>query len=79
MEPLTVRVDTQDRITLARTVIRLPVTIRLPRKTQSVRVVLEMAGSGRVGAVELDRKTIDAAPEAPTPDPKLLSHPPGSP
>ena len=32
-------------------------------------------GSGRTGAVELDRKTIDAAPEGPTPEPKLIPRP----
>jgi hypothetical protein len=35
--------------------------------TQSVGVVIETSGNGRDGAVELDRKTIDEAPETPTP------------
>jgi hypothetical protein len=50
-------------------------TIRIPRKTQSLRVVIQTAGNGRTGTVELDRKTIDNAPEAPTPDPKLIPQP----
>ena len=46
--------------------------IRIPDKTQSVRVVIETAGNGRTGAIELDRETIDAAPAAPTPEPTLI-------
>lgn len=51
-------------------------TIRIPRKTQAVRVVLESQDGGRIGAAELNRQTIDTAPEAPTPEPLLVQHPP---
>ena len=50
--------------------------LRVPPKTQSMRVVVQTPENGRIGAVELDRKTLDAAPQAPTPEPKLLSRPP---
>jgi len=43
------------------------VTVRFPRKAQVLRVAVEAEDSGRTGTVELDRKTIAAAPEAPTP------------
>jgi hypothetical protein len=39
-------------------------TIRIPRKTQCIRVVIQTAGNGRIGTVELDRKSIDNAREA---------------
>jgi VWFA-related protein len=61
----------------------LPVTssmrllIRVPRKTQSVRVVLENGDGGRMGSAELDRKTIDAAPATETPRPELKQRPGG--
>jgi hypothetical protein len=44
---------------------RLPLTIQVPRNTQRVRVVVEIGG--RIGTVDLDRKTIEASPAAPTP------------
>jgi len=75
LESFTVVANNQDAAQLATTGARWPVTIRIPRKTKSVRVVIQTVGNGRTGAVELDRKTIDAAPEAPTPEPKLIPQP----
>jgi hypothetical protein len=49
----------------------LPLTIRIPRKTKRVRVLMETERGGRIGAADVDRKTIDAAPAAATPDPGL--------
>jgi hypothetical protein len=71
LETLTVTANTQDAARLAEMPTRLAVTLRYPRKTQTVRVVIQTAESQRIGAAELDRKTIDAAPEAPTPEPVL--------
>jgi VWFA-related protein len=79
VEPLVVTVNTQDASRLAGVSSPLPVTIRVPRKTQIVRVVVQTEKSGRIGAVELSRKTIDAAPEAPTPEPKLTTRSPDGP
>jgi VWFA-related protein len=76
VESLTVTANTQDTTRLAETPARLPVMIRITRKTQFVRVVIQTGESDRIGTVELDRKTIDAAPEAPTPQPKLIPRPP---
>jgi hypothetical protein len=67
--------NNQDATRVAKTLGYFPVKIRIPRRTQSVRVVIEAAGNGRTGAVELNRKTIDNAPEAPTPEPKLIPQP----
>jgi VWFA-related protein len=76
LESVTATASNQDSTRLAKTVTRVPVTIRIPRKTNSLRVVLQTAANGRIGTAELDRKTIDNAPEEPTPDAKLLPRPP---
>jgi hypothetical protein len=75
MQDLTVVADSQDPAQLAETGARRSITIRIPRRTQTVRVVIETSANGRAGAVELDRKTIDAAPQTPTPEPKLIPQP----
>jgi hypothetical protein len=69
LQSLKVSARTQDPAHLQELSSRLPVTVRFPRKAQGVRVVVEVADSGRMGAIELDRKTLDRAPEAPTPEP----------
>jgi VWFA-related protein len=76
LEGVTATASNQDSTRLAKTVTRVPMTIRIPRKTKSLRVVLQTAANGRIGTAELDRKTIDNAPEEPTPEPKLLSRAP---
>jgi VWFA-related protein len=75
VQDLTVVADNQDPVQLAKTGARQSITIQIPRKTQTVRVVIETSANGRAGAVELNRASIDAAPQTPTPEPKLLSHP----
>lgn len=52
-------------------VITLPLTIRIPRKTKRVGVLMETERGGRIGAADMDRKTIDAASAASTLDPAL--------
>jgi VWFA-related protein len=76
LETMKVTANTQDVTSLAEMPARLPVTIRVPRRTQNVRVVIQTAESHRIGTAEMDRKTIDAAPAAPTPQPKLTARPP---
>jgi VWFA-related protein len=75
LESLRIYADSQDATQLARTGARRVMTIRIPRKTQSLRVVIQTSDNGRTGTVELDRKTIDSAPAAPTPEPKLIPQP----
>ncbi|HEY1742139.1 MAG TPA: hypothetical protein VGG18_03165 [Granulicella sp.] len=59
---------------IRREVTRLAETIHYSQKTRNVRVVVENMESGRVGAIELDRKALDAASESPTPTPQLVQH-----
>lgn len=59
-------------------VTHIPIALRVPRKTASLRIVIENADSGRMGAVDLDRKAVDAAPAASTPEPVLTPARPAS-
>ena len=72
VENVTLSKATEDRTPSGQQTARLTLTIPVPRKTRSVRVVVETEGGGRIGGADLDRKTIDAAPEAPTPNTQLL-------
>ncbi|MDQ2832924.1 MAG: VWA domain-containing protein [Acidobacteriota bacterium] len=67
--------DSQNPAQLAKATTRIPMTLRMPRKTNSLRVVIQLSTNGRTGAAELDRKALEAAPEAPTPEPKLMPQP----
>jgi VWFA-related protein len=68
--------NTQDPIRLATVVTTLKLTLRVPRKTQSLRVVMATEEEGRIGTADLDRAAIDAAPALPTPEPQLERRPP---
>jgi VWFA-related protein len=76
VERLVLRAPTQDPTHLANLVTPLQLTVRVPRKTQSIRVVTETAAGGRIGAADLDRKALDVAPATPTPEPQLVSQQP---
>jgi len=76
IEKVTLMTSTADLSRLPNTASRFDVTIRLPRKTRNVRVVMENEDGGRIGAAELDRKAIDAAPAIPTSAPEAV--PPGT-
>ena len=76
VERLVLRAPTQDPTHLANLVTPLQLTVRVPRKTQSIRVVTETANGGRIGAADLDRKALDAAPATPTPEPQLVRQQP---
>ncbi len=54
----------------------LRLTVRIPKKTKSVHVVVETEPGGRIGAAVLDRKFIDEAPATPSPEPGLAPHRP---
>lgn len=75
-QTLTASAASQDSTRLAEVITRMPMRLRVPPKTQTVRVVVQSAENGRIGAVNLDRKALDAAPQAPTPEPQLISRPP---
>ena len=61
----------QDAEKLAGTKPTVKITLPIPRDTKNVRLALATEGGERIGSVDVDRKTIDAAPVAPTPQPHL--------
>lgn len=61
----------EDPATVAEKTFAIPVTVRVPRKTRRVRVVVETDEGGRMGTAQLERAAIEAAPAAPTPEPQL--------
>jgi hypothetical protein len=76
IETVTQSAPTQDPAQLSKELMRMKLSIRVPRKTQSVRVVVETEEGGRIGAADLTRQAIDTAPAMPTPEPRLVSHQP---
>ena len=75
LETFTIQANTQEPTRLAETLTPLSVKLRVPRKTHSVRIVVQTAEKGRLGTAELDSKALDAAPEVPTPESTLVSQP----
>lgn len=71
---------TQDLARLPAVVSHFPVVVPYPKRTRTIRIVVGDQNGGRIGTAELDRKSIDAAPDAPTPEPQLApaatGHPP---
>jgi len=78
VQRLVLSASTQDPAKLANIETRFQLTVRMPRKTQTIRVVTETASGGRIGSADLDRKAIEVAPAKPTPEPQLLTSPPNS-
>lgn len=70
----TLAVPSQDPAWLAEEVVRFPLMVRMPRRTKSVRVVLQTEEAGRIGAADLEKAAIDAAPDAPTPEQQNETH-----
>ncbi len=75
LQSMSATASTQDSALRSKLASRLPIVIRFPRKARGVRVIVEMADGGRMGAVEISRKTFEAAPIAPTPEPQTTPHP----
>jgi VWFA-related protein len=76
VQRLFLSVRTQDPSHLAKLVAHLQITVRVPPKTRSIRVLTETANGGRIGTADLDRKAIEAAPAMPGPEPQLLCRQP---
>lgn len=76
LEAVTVSRDSQDARRLAETPVRMSVRLRVPAKTLRVRVVVQTAQDGRLGAVQLNSEVMAAAPQAPTQKPGFISRPP---
>lgn len=70
IEKVTLSSKIQDPTRLAEGVSFFPLTVRVPRKTKTVRVVLETEDGGRIGASEVDRQVIDGSPVKPTVEPQ---------
>jgi hypothetical protein len=75
IEAVTLRSDTDDPARLPDIVSKFTLRVRVPRNTQNVRVAMENQENGRIGAAELSRKVIAAAPAAPTTEPKIVRRP----
>lgn len=71
IEKLTITAASSDPVQLPDVASRLQLMIRVPRKTQIVRVIVEDEDGARMGSADLGRKVIDAAPATPTPEPNL--------
>jgi len=63
---------TQNPSRLAKNLTRVTLTLQLPRKAQSVRVVVQAGEAGLIGTAEVDRRRLDAAPAMPTPPESVL-------
>jgi VWFA-related protein len=66
-------VYSQNAEELARAKPKFKMTLPLSRDSKSVRLAIAVNDGDRVGTVDIDRKTLDAAPEAPTANPGLQS------
>lgn len=74
-EAFTMIDPSQDPAHLEKAQGHLTMTLRIPKRTRSVRLVVGSLAGGRIGSVDVDRKTIDSASDLPTPEPKLLPQP----
>jgi VWFA-related protein len=73
LQLLTIGANSQDTAKLAAGPgIPVSFTLHIPRHAKSVRVVMETETGNRIGAAEVSRKAIDAAPAEPTPQPQLM-------
>jgi hypothetical protein len=64
-ESLTITADTEDAVKLATVNTRLPAKVKIPIKMDKVRFLIKAANDREIGAFEVGRKTIYAAPQSP--------------
>ena len=64
-ESLTITADTEDAVKLATANTRLSAKVKIPIKTNKVRFLIRAANDREIGAFEVDRKAIYAAPQYP--------------
>ena len=57
----------------------ITMTVAMPRRTSSIRVLVEADPDARIGSMDIDRKRIEAAAAEPTPKPHLSTRPDSSP
>jgi hypothetical protein len=75
MERVTLMLANPDPTHLPDVLPRFQLTIRVPRKTQFVRVVIKNHDGGRMGSADLDCNKIDTAPAEETPRPLVHRRP----
>ncbi len=75
LESVTVTADSQDAQRLAETPTNVPVRLRVPASTQSVRVTVQTEEGGPLGVVELNKAALAAA-QTPASEPDLILRPP---
>jgi hypothetical protein len=68
----TLETSTQDLTKLPIVASRFQIIVPYPKRTRTIRVVIEDQNGGRIGTAELDRKLLDAATDALTPEPQLV-------
>ena len=71
MERFRVSVSSRDVAELANHRTRLAMTVRTPKKTRDIRVVMETETGGKLGSAVANQAALTAAPETPAPTPKL--------
>lgn len=71
IERVQVLTPLQDAAERNKLVTPLSISVRFPRKSKDVRVVVENEESGRMGSVDVPRNLVDAAPTESTPSPQL--------
>ena len=72
MQHLVITSTTADTSKLPEVASTFSITVPFPRNADDIRLVVEEQSGGRMGAAEIDRKHVEKAPEAPTPNPPLL-------
>jgi len=66
IEQIGLKTGTDDSRKLAQGIVPVQVTVALPKKLQTLRILLEPSAESQIGALDLTRKEIDAAPELPS-------------
>ncbi|WP_263383715.1 VWA domain-containing protein [Granulicella arctica] len=75
VETVTVQSPTDDPTLRPKYITQVSLTLRVPRQTKNIRVVMQTVEGGRLGSVDVDRKTLDAASATPTPAATLIARP----
>ena len=75
VQKATIRSPLQDNTKLNTETVRFSLTVRIPRRTKSVRVTIGAEETGRIGTADVDQMALNAAPETPTPPPPPATPP----
>lgn len=78
LEKVTFEVDPEKLSQQPDLVPRVRITVRVPKRTKTVRAVIVDDDGGQIGTAEMDRKAIDASPESPSPEPETVARPASS-